>query len=55
MITRELYAKYKADGIITGGMLPKLDNAFDAIDSGVKRVVITRADKLDAGSVIVDR
>lgn len=55
VITRELYAKYKADGIITGGMIPKLDNAFDAIDSGVKRVVITRADMLDAGSVIVDR
>ncbi len=54
VITRELYAKYKADGIITGGMIPKLDNAFDAIDSGVKRVVITRADMLDAGSVIVD-
>jgi acetylglutamate kinase len=54
VITRELYAKYKAEGIINGGMIPKLDNAFDAIDSGVKRVVITRADMLDAGSVIVD-
>lgn len=57
VITRELYAKYKADGIITGGMIPKLDNAFDAIDHGVKRVVITRADQigLNGGTVIVEK
>ena len=55
VITRELYAKYKADGIITGGMIPKLDNAFDAIDRGVKRVVITRADQLNAGTEIIDK
>lgn len=55
VITRELYAKYKAAGIITGGMIPKLDNAFDAIDRGVKRVVITRADQLNAGTEIIDK
>lgn len=55
-ITRSLYKEYKEKGVITGGMIPKLDNAFDAIDCGVKRVVITRADQigLDEGSVIME-
>ena len=34
-------------GIVSGGMLPKLENAFDAIRAGVHEVVITRADALD--------
>lgn len=44
-----------ADGIVSGGMLPKLENAFAAISAGVKRVVITRADAIDdkcAGTVL---
>ncbi len=53
-ITRQLYREYREKGVITGGMIPKLDNAFDAIDYGVKRVVITRADTLDGGTVIID-
>ena len=54
-IDRELFARYVADGTIQGGMIPKLENAFAAIDSGVSRVVITRADMLgtDSGTVIV--
>lgn len=32
--------------IVSGGMLPKLENAFDAIQAGVHEVVITRADAL---------
>ena len=39
----ELYQKYKNEGVIQGGMIPKLDNAFRAIASGVKEVIITRA------------
>ena len=42
-ITREDFERYKADGTVAGGMIPKLDNAFDAIDAGVKRVIITLA------------
>lgn len=38
--------KYVADGTIQGGMIPKLENAFAAIDAGVKQVVITKADQL---------
>lgn len=43
-ITPALFEKYVADGIISGGMIPKLENSFDAINAGVKQVVITRAD-----------
>lgn len=43
-ITPSLFEQYVADGIISGGMIPKLENSFDAINSGVKAVVITRAD-----------
>ncbi len=42
-LDRERYAQLKADEAITGGMIPKLDNAFSAIDRGVSRVVITSA------------
>lgn len=40
----ELFKKYVAEGIISGGMIPKLENAFEAINAGIKEVVITRAD-----------
>lgn len=43
-ITPVLFEKYVTEGIISGGMIPKLENAFDAINAGVKQVVITRAD-----------
>ena len=54
VITPALYEQYKADGIITGGMIPKIDNAFDALHHGVKRVIITKASELgkDSGTVI---
>ena len=45
VITRELYDKYVSDGIISGGMMPKIENALEAVDAGVKKVVI-------AGTVI---
>jgi acetylglutamate kinase len=46
-ITRESYRKLLADGIVSGGMVPKIDNAFNAIDNGVGEVIITRADAID--------
>lgn len=53
-ITREDFERYKAVGTVAGGMIPKLDNAFDAIDAGVKRVIITLATAIDGqhGTVI---
>lgn len=48
------FEKYVADGTIQGGMIPKLENAFAAIDAGVKQVVITKADQLgkDTGTTV---
>ena len=53
-ITRADFIKYKADGTISGGMLPKIENALAAIDAGVSRVIITLATALDghSGTVI---
>lgn len=45
-ITPQRYNELKANGTIVGGMIPKLDNAFKAIDAGVKEVIITRADSI---------
>ena len=54
VITRTLYDKYKADGTISGGMLPKIENALSAVDAGVSRVIITLATAIDGqhGTVI---
>ena len=41
VITRALYNKYVSDGTISGGMMPKIENALEAVESGVKRVIIT--------------
>lgn len=40
-ITKASYEQLKTDGIVSGGMIPKLDNAFAAISRGVNSVVIT--------------
>lgn len=40
LITPNDFIRYKAEGIITGGMIPKLENAVAAIRAGVKEVVI---------------
>ena len=46
-ITQADFPALVEQGIVSGGMLPKLENAFDAIRAGVHEVVITRADALD--------
>ena len=53
-ITRVDFIKYKDDGTISGGMLPKIENALAAIDAGVKEVIITLATAIDgtAGTII---
>lgn len=54
MITHEDFERYKADGTISGGMLPKIENALKAVDAGVGKVIITLATALDGehGTVI---
>lgn len=46
LITREKFELLKADGTVSGGMLPKIENSLAAVEAGVKRVVITKADKI---------
>ena len=42
-ITRAEFEQYVTDGVIQGGMIPKLENSFEAINAGVTEVVITLA------------
>jgi acetylglutamate kinase len=53
-LTPELFEKYVTEGVINGGMIPKLENSFEALHAGVKQVVITRADLIytEAGTKI---
>ena len=41
------FENYKADGTISGGMLPKMENALSAVDAGVSKVIITLATAID--------
>ena len=54
VITREDFERYRADGTISGGMLPKIENALSAIDKGVSQVIITLATAIDGshGTII---
>lgn len=48
------FERYKADGTISGGMLPKIENALGAVEAGVSQVIITLATAIDGqhGTVI---
>ena len=54
LITRPSFQQLVADGVISGGMMPKIENALQAVDAGVTKVVITRADAIDGetGTVV---
>ena len=45
-ITSAQFEQYKENGVISDGMIPKLQNAFDAIQKGVKSVYIGNAANL---------
>lgn len=55
VLTPALFKQYVIEGIIQNGMIPKLENSFDALKAGVRQVVITRADliQLNKGTTIV--
>ena len=40
------FESLRQQGVVSGGMIPKLHNAFDAIKKGVKAVYIGKADEL---------
>ena len=46
------YSSLKEEGIVSGGMLPKLDNAFSALNAGVHNVRITSATAPEGGTLI---
>ena len=41
-----LYKKWKEEKIIFEGMIPKIDNAFSALEHGVQSVIIGKAEKM---------
>ncbi|WEK19222.1 MAG: acetylglutamate kinase [Candidatus Pedobacter colombiensis] len=45
-IKMEQFDTLKNEGVVSGGMIPKLHNAFEAIKSGVSAVYIGKADEL---------
>ena len=55
VITPGVYEQYVSQGVIQGGMIPKLDNAFEALRCGVKKVIITEASQLgkETGTTVV--
>lgn len=48
LINQEQYGELKNKGLVFAGMIPKLDNAFSALESGVKKVTIGKAENLPA-------
>ncbi|NII24935.1 acetylglutamate kinase [Pseudoflavitalea sp. X16] len=59
-ITPTYYQQLKGEQKIFAGMIPKLDNAFAALNSGVKKVIIGKAEQLQqliagtAGTTIIN-
>lgn len=46
-LTRADFDRYVEEGIIQGGMIPKLENSFEALEAGVSKVIITLASAID--------
>jgi acetylglutamate kinase len=44
-----LFQQYKQEGIISTGMIPKLENGFRAKRNGVKEILITNPENLSSG------
>ena len=55
LITRNSYGKLKEEGVVSDGMIPKLDTAYQALEQGVKEVYIKHALHLDnpVGSLLI--
>ena len=53
VLTPDLFKQYVEEGIVQGGMIPKLENSFSALDAGVSQVVITLASAIhkDSGTI----
>lgn len=53
LLNKEQYLNYKAEGIIAGGMLPKLSTAFDALSQGVAEVHLSGVENLGEGTRLI--
>ena len=45
-IDRPSFQQLVSEGIIQGGMIPKVENSLQAVEAGVKAVIITKADAI---------
>ena len=55
-IDRASYAALKAEGVVSDGMIPKLDQAFDALDKGAAEVRICHSSALlGEGGTLIQR
>ncbi len=57
VIDRKRFTDLVPSGVVNGGMIPKIENALQAVDSGVKEVIITKADSigdLSAGTHVIE-
>jgi acetylglutamate kinase len=45
-ISHTEYIRLKEQGIVSKGMIPKLDNSFNALAAGVRSVIIGHADEI---------
>lgn len=46
LITRPIFKQLKGAGVVSGGMIPKIENCLEAVAAGVRRVIITKADSV---------
>ncbi len=55
-ITRQDFGRLVEEGIVGGGMIPKIENALEAIAAGVSRVIITHSTAIDGqhGTTIIE-
>lgn len=55
-LSEKLFREYTEQGVIQGGMIPKLENSFSAIHAGVEKVIITSAATFkDGGGTIIEK
>lgn len=54
-MNRDLYEEYLQKGLIHSGMVPKLENAFRTLASGIKSVRLTHPQNLEGGTLIAEK
>ncbi|MBO5698574.1 MAG: acetylglutamate kinase [Bacteroidaceae bacterium] len=47
------FEQLKTDGTVSGGMIPKIENALAAVEAGVHQVIIRHADHLAVGGTTI--